>query len=198
MHRLYTTKYIYIISLISTIIIFLLICFFDMQIRNMKGQNLFEPKDLIKVQFENNKDINDIEKEDIQIEETKEENLWNLEIPTISLVANIQEGTSAKILNTSIGHFEETDKTEGNIGLAAHNRGYDVNYFADIKKLKKGDIIKYQYKEFKKNYTVISNDIIKDTDWTKLEETKENTITLITCVENEPEYRRCVIGKEKV
>ena len=160
MHRLYTTKYIYIISLISTIIIFLLICFFDMQIRNMKGQNLFEPKDLIKVQFENNKDINDIEKEDIQIEETKEENLWNLEIPTISLVANIQEGTSAKILNTSIGHFEETDKTEGNIGLAAHNRG--------------------------------------DTDWTKLEETKENTITLITCVENEPEYRRCVIGKEKV
>ena len=51
MHRLYTTKYIYIISLISTIIIFLLICFFDMQIRNMKGQNLFEPKDFVPSYF---------------------------------------------------------------------------------------------------------------------------------------------------
>ena len=27
--------------------------------------------------------------------------------------------------------------------------------------------------------------------------TEENRITLITCVENEPEYRRCIQGIEK-
>ena len=30
-----------------------------------------------------------------------------------------------------------------------------------------------------------------------LEKTEENTITLITCVENEPEYRRCVQAIEE-
>ena len=29
-----------------------------------------------------------------------------------------------------------------------------------------------------------------------MERTEENTITLITCIENEPEYRRCVKGIE--
>ena len=124
------------------------------------------------------------------------ESEWYLKIPTISLDAKIAEGTSQEILNSAIGHFENTSKTLGNIGLAAHNRGYSVNYFANIKSLKKGDKIQYTYKEFKKNYFVMDNIIIKDTDWTNLEDTEENTITLITCVEGEPEFRRCVIGKE--
>lgn len=50
---------------------------------------------------------------------------------------------------------------------------------------------------FEKIYTVVENKIIKDTDWKDLEETEENRITLITCVENEPEYRRCIQGIEK-
>ena len=45
---------------------------------------------------------------------------------------------------------------------------------------------------------IIKNIIIKDTDWTNLEESDGNIITLITCVENQPEYRRCVQGKEKI
>ena len=36
-----------------------------------------------------------------------------------------------------IGHFEETKKDIGNIGLAAHNRGYKNNYFQNLKELKK-------------------------------------------------------------
>ena len=96
-----------------------------------------------------------------------------------------------------VGHFEETTKTSGNVGLAAHNRGYPVNYFANIKQLKEGDEINYKYNEFEKNYIVIENKIIKDTDWEPLENTQENKITLITCVENEPEYRRCIQAIEK-
>ena len=86
----------------------------------------------------------------------------------------------------------------GNIGLAAHNRGYENNYFANIKKLKKGDNIIYCYNKKTREYVVEKQMIIEDTDWTYLEETEENTLTLITCVENEPKYRRCIIATEKV
>ena len=37
--------------------------------------------------------------------------------------------------------------------------------------------------------------IINDTNVEVVENTKENKITLITCVENEPEKRRCIQGK---
>ena len=95
-----------------------------------------------------------------------------------------------------VGHFEETSKTNGNIGLAAHNRGYENNYFSYLKKLKEGDKILYTYENYKKEYAVTKHVIIENTDWTYLEDTEENTITLITCVENEPKYRRCIQGEE--
>lgn len=99
-------------------------------------------------------------------------------------------------MNEYIGHFEETAKDEGNVGLAAHNRGYENNYFENLRKLNQKDKIYYNYKGERKEYEVETMAIIKDTDWTYLEETEDNRITLITCVENEPEYRRCVQGKE--
>ena len=37
-----------------------------------------------------------------------------------------------EVLNEFVGHFEETSKTIGNIGLAGHNRGYKNNYFEEI------------------------------------------------------------------
>ena len=65
-------------------------------------------------------------------------NDWYLEIPKIKLKAKITEGTDSE-------HFTETVKENGNIGLAAHNRGYKVNYFENIKKLKEGDKIFYYF-----------------------------------------------------
>ena len=136
----------------------------------------------------------------IQTEENvkkTEENNWKIIIPKILLEANISEGTRKETMDKYVGHFEETAKEDGNIGLAAHNRGYEVNYFARIKELKEGDEIRYKYFDFEKVYVVVENKIIKDTDWKDLEKTEENKITLITCVENEPEYRRCIQGIEK-
>lgn len=130
-------------------------------------------------------------------ENKKEETNWKIIIPKISLEAEISEGTSKEIMNKYVGHFEETSKNSGNVGLAAHNRGYKVNYFSQIKALREGDEIIYKYYDFEKTYIVVENKIIKDTDWSYLEETEENRITLITCVENEAEYRRCVQAIEK-
>ena len=131
-------------------------------------------------------------------ENTKTVNtIWQIKIPKINLIANIKEGTDEETLNQFVGHFEETQRQDGNIGLAAHNRGYEVNYFARLRELKKGDEIIYQYKNYNKTYEVIRVLIIKDTNWDILENTEENILTLITCVENEPEFRRCVQAEEK-
>ena len=85
----------------------------------------------------------------------------------------------------------------GNVCLAAHNRGYPVNYFQDLKTLRQEDEIYYYTQEGRKCYLVEEMKIIEETDVRCLENTEENRLTLITCVENEPNYRRCVIGKEK-
>ena len=132
------------------------------------------------------------------VEKTSEKTeIWQIEIPKISLIANIAQGTTKEILNKYVGHFEETQIESGNIGLAAHNRGYEVNYFKDLKELQKGDEIKYKHNKFEKIYEVEKCRIIKDTEWEYLENTEENMLTLITCVENQPEYRRCIQAIEK-
>lgn len=124
--------------------------------------------------------------------ETEEKGTWCLEIPKINLKANISEGTSQEILNQYIGHFEETSKENGNIALAAHNRGYNVNYFSRLKELNRGDEVFYFYNGKKEKYIVETVKIIKDIELDVLENTKENILTMITCVEDEPLLRRCI------
>lgn len=119
---------------------------------------------------------------------------WKLEIPKINLDAKIVEGTTDEILNKYIGHFEETGVLNGNIALAAHNRGYDFNYFERLKELNIEDKVYYTYGDIKKEYVVYSKEIIKDTNVEVLDEYQDgkNILTLITCVENMPELRRCI------
>lgn len=148
---------------------------------------------------EKNRKTNDMEKSQQEMEgmseevsKSTEEKEWKIEIPKIHLIAEIAEGTSEEILNTYVGHFEGTQKQDGNIGLAAHNRGYPVNYFGELKNLVIDDEIIYTYAGVSQKYKVIRTSIIKDTEWNLLENTEDNRLTLITCVENQPEYRRCV------
>ena len=142
------------------------------------------------------KNIEEVQKE--KIEEKSYQNNWSIEIPEINLTAEIAEGTSAEIMNKYVGHFEDTKIEYGNIGLAAHNRGYPVNYFQDLKKLKEGNEIIYKHGDYVMTYEVKTIEIIENTDWSYLKNTEDNRITLITCVENEPKYRRCIQGVEKI
>ena len=179
----------------STAILFVLIQIFISQfkIETEINENIMEENEEF-IEVTNFEQIQALEAEK---EEAKEKEIWQIEIPNISLIANIAEGTTKEILNQYVGHFKETQKENGNIGLAAHNRGYEVNYFQNLKLLKEGDEIKYKHNEFEKIYEVEKNRIIKDTDWGYLDNTEENRLTLITCVENEPEYRRCIQAVEK-
>lgn len=188
---IYKNKFINILSFIITIIIFLILNSFTSQnsvisIRNISNiiSKIEFPKAISKVKEQNNESL------DIEIGN------WYIEIPSINLKAPIAEGTDIDTLNTKVGHFNETDKTIGNVGLAAHNRGYKYNYFEKLKKLKINDEIIYKYENFEKKYLITKIEIIKNTDWSYLEKTEKNKITLITCVENEPQYRRCVQAEE--
>lgn len=131
-----------------------------------------------------------------QVIQENKNNSWRLQIPKINLDVHIQEGTSATVLLQAVGHFEETSKWKGNVGLAGHNRGYQCNFFERIKELKIGDKIIYLTKNGKKEYQVQTNKIILETDWSYLQKTKDNRITLITCEENRKEYRRCIQAVE--
>lgn len=150
---------------------------------------------IFKTDIENNVHIKERYENKTENFETIED--WKIRIPKIALEAKIKNGTTSEILDEFVGHFEETQKQMGNVGLAAHNRGYNVNYFEKIKMLEIGDEIYYSYNGIEKTYIVSDKNIIKDTDWKWLENTKDNRITLITCVENEPKYRLCIQGKEK-
>ena len=192
----YSTIYINLVSFFITLIIFL---FGEYVISNY---DTFTKKSSLRAGFQVENISNGIAQENIIQEETKEEEKetkenWYLEIPKINLKAPISEGTTSEVMDDYIGHFEETSKDLGNIGLAAHNRGYKNNYFRDLKQLQENDEIYYTHNGKTRKYVVTKSTIIKHTDWTYLEETQENTITLITCVENQPEYRRCIQGEEK-
>ena len=194
----FSSIYINILSFFISIVIFIFIQIFfsnyDTFLYKSSLKAGFEVENVIKETKEQVNNTNETVKEKI----TEDVNTWCLEIPKINLKANISEGTTKEVMEDYIGHFEETTKENGNVGLAAHNRGYKNNYFQKIKELKEGDSIFYTYKGETKEYLVTKHVIIKDTDWTYLEDTEKNTITLITCVENEPEYRRCIQGEEKI
>lgn len=199
----FTKRYINTVSLIISLIIFYFFNNYFFSIQKVDSKNILNSnqsqiqieeletnKNNTKEKGKQNTAIQNSTKEQKNNKNKKDD--WQIEIPKINLKAQIAEGTSKKIMDTYVGHFEETAKDTGNIGLAAHNRGYKVNYFQNLKKVKEGDEILYKYKGKQRKYVVKIHKIIKDTDWTLLENTKENKITLITCVENQPEYRRCV------
>ena len=189
--NIFSTKSINFFSFIMSIVIILILNIVIHNIEINCGKHNYEM---------NYKEIISKEKDKKEKIETKSElgNFnWYIEIPIISLKAPIQETVKLDILNNYVGHFEETSKTEGNIGLAGHNRGYKNNFFENVNKLKKGDEIKYKYYEFEKSYYIEKIETIKSTNWDYLDNSNENKITLITCIENKPDLRLCIQAIQK-
>lgn len=121
---------------------------------------------------------------------------WKLNIPKINLSYTIEEGTTQEIIDNGIGHFTDTPYLDGNIGLVAGCYGYNKNIFENLDKLQEKDVILYSYEGNQKAYKVVKNLIIDEKDWSHLNDTNENKITLITGVLNEPEKRRCVQAQQ--
>ena len=200
----YTKRGIFVLILVLTSITYIMI---NLVIYNFHQQYNFqnksnkiisvkfplEDKEKVKIVSKDLEKCNIKQKEDLQQQEVLE---WRIKIPTIKVDAKICEGVTNDVIAKTVGHFEESSKWNGNVALAAHNRGYNCNFFENIKNLSKGDIIIYSTQEGIRKYKVNINKIIKETDWTYIQNTKDNRITLITCEENKREYRRCIQAVE--
>ena len=80
---------------------------------------------------------------------------------------------------------------DNNIILAGHNNRLVFN---KIHNLDINDELILNIKENKKTYKVIKNIVVKNNDFSYLENTNEHLLTLITCVGND-NYRRIVVAK---
>ncbi len=121
--------------------------------------------------------------------------IGSLKIPAINLSVKVYDGTTEESLKNGVGHFVTSDYYEGNVCLAGHNRGVSSN-FGKLKRLKIGDKISYITEVGTKRYEVSYIGKIGVEDFSRLQPTPDNKITLITCVENQPMLRLCVQAKE--
>lgn len=143
-----------------------------------------------------NKEIQDLEP--IEQKEIKyDDSIGTLTIPDI-LLDNIpiKESVELSTLSEAVGHFTNTSLYAGNVGLASHNGGTSGDYFRNLDKIKKGSEIYYQTNYGVRRYVVKTIAIIDETDWSYLQETEDNRITLITCVKGQKEKRLCVQAVE--
>lgn len=161
---------------------------------NQVTEDILKKETKVAENVQTNKQTEEKKKQETKAE--KVQDIWQVEIPAINLVAPISEGTSQEVMLEYVGHFENTSKWNGNIGLAAHNRGFPINYFAKLKDLKTGNEIIYKTNQGTRKYKINSIKTIEDTDWSYLQKSKENKITLITCVANKPNNRLCIQGIE--
>lgn len=199
----YTKRGIFVLSLVLTVIIYLSI---NLLIYNLQQQfkNINKSNQVISIKIPANsqekikkmvaqtlKKEQEIPKIEPTIQDDKV-NEWRIKIPAINVDAEICEGVTNNVIAKHVGHFCESSKLNGNVALAAHNRGYNCNFFQNIKKLSKGDIVIYSTQNGIRRYKVEINKIIDETDWSYVHNTEDNRITLITCEENKKEYRRCI------
>lgn len=139
------------------------------------------------------KDIEPLEQQEIAYEDT----IGTLTIPDILLDnAPIKEGTELSILSSAIGHFTNTSLYAGNVGLASHNGGGNGDFFRNLNKVKIGTEIYYKTNYGTRRYVVKDIKIIDEQDWSLLESTEDNRITLVTCVKGQKSKRLCVQAVE--
>ena len=151
-------------------------------------------KDAESIQIGDNSDLDDTPLENIEQDIIHyDDEIGTLTIPDILLDnAPIRESVELSTLSETIGHFPSTSIYEGNVGLASHNSGSQGDFFKNLKKIKIGSEIFYQTNYGTKRYVVTTKEVISEEDWSYLQETEDNRITLITCVAGQKDKRLCV------
>ena len=116
---------------------------------NLYDKNLVDPNEIVTDSKFENVTYDDVEN-------IRNDVIGILTIEKIGLKATIKDGSDEETLKNYIGHIENTSFYDGNVGLAAHNRGYKNSFFARINELENGYIITYQTNFFTRKYKVDS------------------------------------------
>ena len=183
-----TIKILKILLVILIILVFILLSI--LIIRNIYNKKMIEK---ISEAYDTNNDFeNDIEESKIKVNGNAV--LGVLKIDKIKFEGLVYEGTSDDILKKGVGHFDTSPIFEGNACFAAHNYS---KFWAKLHTLQAGDVITYKSYLGKMIYKVSNIIEIDETDWSFLENSNENKITLITCVRKKPSKRLCVQAFEE-
>ena len=143
----------------------------------------------------------EISQNDDNNEETRKyeiKDLGTIECEKIELNAPIKETIELDVLSTAVGHFEDTPLYNGNVCLAGHNsgtnkQGEDIGFFKRLNELEVGDKVKYHHAFGEYIYKVSEIKEIEETDFSVLEPSTADKLTLITCVKGQKKLRLCVI-----
>lgn len=146
-----------------------------------------------KIQDRLNVNNGNVTKEDLTLKINGETVFGVISIPKINYQGLVYEGTNISTLDKGIGHFENTPYLDGNVCLAGHNY---AGIWKNLYTLQNRDKITYTSFLGTKEYKVNKMVQIKATDWTLLEDTDNNILTLVTCVKNKPDLRLIVQAVE--
>lgn len=122
--------------------------------------------------------------------------IGTVKIPSLGINMKVWEGETNASMKKGLGHYSSTSAWDGNVGVCGHNRGAKYT-IGSIKNLEYGDTITYTTVHGTRTYSVVSVKTISNSDWSYLQATSDNRITLTTCLANQPEKRICVQGVEK-
>lgn len=125
----------------------------------------------------------------------KDGSIGTVKIPSLKINMKVWEGETAESMKKGLGHYSSTSAWNGNVAVCGHNRGAQY-VIGSIKDLKQGDTITYTTVYGTRTYQVTTVQIIANTDWSYLQATADNRITLTTCLANHPESRVCVQAVE--
>lgn len=123
--------------------------------------------------------------------ERKDGSIGTLKISSLNINMKIWEGETNASMAKGLGHYSSTSGWDGNVGICGHNRGAKYN-IGSIRNLEIGDTITYSTVYGTRTYAVILVKTISDSDWSYLQATADNRITITTCLANQPSKRVCV------
>lgn len=127
--------------------------------------------------------------------ERKDGSIGTLKIPSLNINMKVWEGETNASMAKGLGHYSSTSGWDGNVGICGHNRGAKYN-IGSIKNLEIGDTITYSTVYGTRTYAVILVKTISDSDWSYLQATADNRITITTCLADRPSKRVCVQAVE--
>lgn len=125
----------------------------------------------------------------------KDGSIGTLSIPKLKINVKVWEGETTANMAKGVAHYSSTSGWAGNVGLCGHNRGAKYN-IGVIKDLVAGDTITYTTLYGTRTYQVTMVKIIDNNDWSYLQSTVDNRITITTCLAGRPESRVMVQAVE--
>lgn len=123
--------------------------------------------------------------------ERKDGSIGTLKIPSLDINMKVWEGETNESMKKGLGHYSSTSAWDGNIGVCGHNRGAKYT-IGSIKNLEIGDTITYTTIYGTRTYEAVLVKTISNSDWSYLQATADNRITITTCLADRPEKRICV------